>query len=181
MTALAETHPTNGPAARSRPVLQALLLFGALAILAPIAVALPATLLEGRPLPWQFDVAWVSPHVAAALLLLVLGALQLGLRKGDRRHRMIGYAWCALMAFVSVSGLFIRLQPGPMTIIHIASSVFSVINLVCIPLVIWGARTGRRRLHEVVTLAMFANLIFSALLTFIPFRAIGLLVFGALH
>jgi uncharacterized membrane protein len=176
MTALTQT-----PAHRRRPVLQPLFILGSLAILAPIAVALPATLLRGRPLPWQFHAPWVGPHVAVALLVLALGAAQLALKKGDKRHRMVGYAWCALMGFISMSGLMIRLQPGPMTIIHMASSVFAIINLVCLPLMIWGARTGRRRLHKILALAMFANLINAALLTFIPFRAIGLLVFGALH
>ena len=176
MTAIAQT-----PSRRGLPLLQPLFVVGALALLAPIAVALPATLLRGRPLPWQFHVPWVSPHVAVALLMLPLGALQLSLRKGDKRHRAIGYAWCGSMGFVSLSGLLIQLEPGHVTLIHMASSVFSAINLVCIPLVIWGARTGRRKLHKTAALVMFASLLNAGALAFIPFRAIGLLVFGALH
>ena len=153
----------------------------ALAILAPICIAVPATLMRGRPLPWQFHIPWVAPHVAVALAVLSLGAMQLTLRKGDPRHRLVGYAWCALMAFISISGLMIRLQPGPMTVIHLASSVFSVINLVLLPLVIWGAWTGRRRLHRFAALGMFASMLNAGLMAYIPFRAIGLLVSGALH
>ena len=181
MTAIAEAQARSRPAARKRSVLQPLFVCGALAILAPIAVALPLTLLRGRPLPWQFHMSWVSPHVAVALVVLAMGALQLSLKKGDRRHRIMGYAWCALMAFISVSGLLIQLQPGHVTFIHLASSVFSVTNLVCLPLVIWGARTGLRRLHRVTALVMFASLLNAGALAFVPFRAIGLLVFGALH
>ena len=181
MTAISHTLVRPPPEARRKPLLQRLLLVGALAILAPIGVALPLTLLRGRPLPWQFHLPWVSPHVAAALLVLALGAMQLALPKGDRRHRLMGYAWCALMAFISLSGLLIQLAPGRPTMIHMASSVFSAINLILLPLVIFGARTGRRRLHKAAALGMFACLLNAGALAFIPFRAIGLLVFGALH
>ena len=181
MTATANIDAAIPPAGRRRPVLQPLFAAGALAILAPIAIALPVTLLRGRPLPWQFHMPWVLPHVAVALLVLGLGATQLTLRKGDRRHRMIGYAWCALMALISLSGLLISLKPGQVTLIHMASSVFSATNLVLLPLVIWGARSGRRRLHRIAALGMFGCLLNAGALAFIPFRAIGLLVFGALH
>ncbi len=181
MTAIAPDAFEARPARRRRRWLQPLFAGLALILLAPICIALPATLLSGRPLPWQFHVTWVAPHVAAAVLVLGLGATQLMLRKGDARHRMVGYAWCALMAFISVSGLLVRLQPGPMSIIHMASSVFSVINLVLLPLVVWGARTGRPRLHRFAAMGMFASMLNAGALAYIPFRAIGLLVFGALH
>jgi uncharacterized membrane protein len=181
MTAISQTHLPPRPASRRRPVLEPIFLVLAIAILVPISVALPLTLLRGRPLPWQFHVAWVSPHLAVALMVLALGAAQLALPKGDKRHRLIGYAWCALMAFISVSGLMIRLQPGRPSVIHIASSVFAVINLVLLPLVIWGARTGRRRLHRIAALCMFASMLNAGLMAFVPFRTVGLLVFGLFH
>ena len=181
MTAIAQDTVRPAPTVGKRPVLRPLFVCGALALLTPIAVALPITLLRGRPLPWQFQVPWAAPHIAVAVLVVVLGGLQLALRKGDRRHRLVGYAWCGLMAFISVSGFLIRLKPGPMTLIHMASSAFAVLNLICLPLLIWGARTGHRKLHKVVALVMFANLLSSGAQAYIPFRAIGLLVFGALH
>ena len=181
MTAIAHAQVRIRPAARKRSLLQPLFVAGALAILAPICIALPVTLLRGRPLPWQFHMPWVLPHVAVALVVLALGAMQLALPKGDRRHRMVGYAWCALTGFISLSGLLIQLKPGQVTVIHLASSVFSAINLILLPLVIWGAHTGRRRLHRIAALGMFACLLNAGALAFIPFRAIGLLVFGALH
>ena len=181
MTAVANLQSLSRPAGRRRPAMQTVFALVALAILAPILVALALTLAKGRPLPWQFHIAWVSPHVAVALVLLAMGAMQLLLRKGDRRHRLMGYAWCALMGFISVSGLLIQLQPGRPTIIHLASSVFAAINLILLPLVIWGARTGRPRLHRIAAMGMFATMLNAGLMAFVPFRAIGLLVFGALH
>ena len=181
MTAIAQANAHKRSAGRRGPVLQPLFLCGALAILAPIAVALPAILLRGRLLPWQFHMPWVSPHLAVAMLALALGAAQLGLKKGDRRHRLIGYAWCGLMGFVSLSGLLIQLEPGRLTFVHMASSAFSLINLILLPLVIFGARTGRPRLHRFAALGMFATLLNAGALAFIPFRAVGSLVFGLFH
>ena len=50
-----------------------------------------------------------------------------------------------------------------------------------LPLVVWGARTGRPRLHRFAAMGMFASMLNAGALAYIPFRAIGLLVFGALH
>ncbi len=181
MTVAVQIPSRHTAPARGRSVLQPLFLAGAVAILAPVAIALPITLVRGRPLPWQLQMPWVSPHLAVAMAALTLGALQLGLKKGDRRHRLVGYAWCGLMAFISLSGLLIQLQPGQVSFIHQASSVFSVINLILLPLVIIGARTGRPRLHRFAALGMFATLLNAGALAFIPFRAVGSLVFGLFH
>jgi uncharacterized membrane protein len=152
-----------------------------LTILAPICVALPVTLLGGRRLPWQFHMPWVSPHIPLTMLVLALGAAQLALPKGDRRHRLLGYAWCAVVAAVCVTGLLIQLEPGHITAIHWASSAFAVGDLILLPIVIWAARTGRRRLHRNAVMGMVAIMIQAGALAYIPQRAIGALVFGLFH
>ena len=177
MTALASAKPPRGP----RPILQAVFVTTALAVLAPIGGALVATVARGRPLPWQFHMPWVGPHLAAALIALALGAVQLGLKKGDRRHRMLGYAWLAIIAYICVSGLLIQLEPGHVTIIHMASSAFAVADLLLLPLIVWSARTGRRRLHKGAVLALFAGMLSAGLQAFIPWRTGGLLIAGLFH
>jgi uncharacterized membrane protein len=164
-----------------RPWLQPVFLALALLLLIAAAAALTLTLAQGRPLPWQFHRPWVSPHVAGTLLLLALGAAQLALPKGDARHRLVGYGWCAAMAFICVSGLMIQLEPGHITIPHMASSVFAVANLMLLPVVIWSARTGRRRTHRIAVLWMFGLMLNAGAMAFIPQRAIGSLVFGLFH
>jgi uncharacterized membrane protein len=180
MTAVAHTALVKA-ARRRRPLLQPLFAGTAAAMLVPVAVALAVTMARGRPLPWQFHMPWVSPHIIVAMLALGLGAAQLVLKKGDRRHRLLGYGWLAVIAFVAVSGIMVQLEPGHVTGIHLASSVFAVVDLVLLPVVIWSARTGRRRLHKGAVLGMIAGMLNAGLLTFIPFRAIGLLVFGLFH
>lgn len=185
MTAVAHTAIARTAIAktvrRRRPLLQPLFAGVAVAMLVPIVFALAVTLASGRPLPWQFHMPWVSPHIIVALLALGLGAAQLALKKGDRRHRALGYAWCAVIAYICVSGLLIQLEPGHVTPIHIASSVFAVADLLLLPVIVWSARTRRRRLHKGAVLGLFASMLNAGLLAFIPFRAIGLLVFGTSH
>jgi uncharacterized membrane protein len=170
------------PAVRgARPQLQPLAVAAGLVLLAPASLALLAALALGRPLPWQFHRPWVSPHVAFALLALALGLLQFALRKGDRRHRLVGYGWCALMTAVGLSGLWVQLIPGHVTMIHRASSLFAVADLVLVPLAIWAGRTGRRRLHRNAALSLFACMINAGALAFLPQRAIGALILGLFH
>jgi uncharacterized membrane protein len=172
---------TTEPKPRGRPVLQPILMWIGVAILVPVTFALAATLIRGRPLPWQFHMPWVSPHILAALMALALGVMQFALKKGDRRHRLVGYGWCAVMAFIAVSGLQVQLVPGHVTLIHRISSLFAVADLILLPIVIWSARTGRRRLHRSAVLWSFANVLNAGLLAFIPQRAIGALIIGLFH
>jgi uncharacterized membrane protein len=181
MTAITHSARVKPTVRRRRPLLPPLFAGTAVAMLVPIAVALAVTLARGRPLPWQFHMPWVSPHIVVVMLALGLGGAQMALPKGDRRHRLLGYGWLAVMALLSVTGLLIQLEPGHVTVIHRISSGFALANLLLTPLVIWSARTGRRRLHQGLTLGLFANMLFSGLMAFIPFRAIGLLVFGLFH
>ena len=180
MTAVAHAPVVKTPG-RSRPLLQPLFAGTALAMLVPIGVALAVTLARGRPLPWQFHMPWVSPHIGVVVLALGLGSAQMALPKGDRRHKMLGYGWLGVMALLSVTGLLIQLEPGHVTLVHRISSGFAVANLLLTPVVIWSARTGRRRLHRGLAMGLFGNMLFSGLMAFIPFRAIGLLVFGLFH
>jgi uncharacterized membrane protein len=177
MTAVTHTAIVVKPR-RRRPWLQPLFAATAAAMFVPIVVAMAVTLARGRSLPWQLHMPWVSPHIVIVMLALGLGAVQMALPKGDRRHKLLGYGWLGVMALISVTGLMIQLEPGHVTLPHRISSGFAVANLLLTPVVIWSARTGRRRLHRGLTLGLFGNMLFSGLMAFIPFRAIGLLVFG---
>ena len=166
---------------RAAPLLDRLALCVGVVILVPAAAALAVTLALGRRLPWQFQMPAVAPHIAVALLALGLGVAQLALPKGDRRHRLMGYGWCAVIAAVCVSGLMVQLEPGHVTLIHWISSGFSVIDLILLPVVIWAARTGRPRLHRCAALGMVLVMLNAGALAYIPQRAIGSLVFGLFH
>lgn len=144
-----------------------------LAILVPTLGALAAVVISGRPLPWQFGLPAVSLHVALGLAALTLGAAQILLAKRVRRHRLMGYIWCVLLAVISVSGLAVHLEPGQVTPIHRISSLFSVATLALLPIVIHADRTGQKRTHRNAIVAIYLLLITAGALTFFPHRAIG--------
>ena len=117
-------------------------------------------------------------HVACAFLGLVVGAVHLFRKKGDRLHRVIGYVWVGLMAFVALSSLFIwtirtfwLFSP-----IHIVS-VFTLVML-------WRAVQMARR-HDIrghqrtMKMLYLLALVVTGLFTFLPGRRMYGVVFGA--
>ncbi len=49
----------------------------------------------------------IPTHALAAMLAVILGGLQLASTKGTTQHRMLGWIWVLLMAYVSISSFFI--------------------------------------------------------------------------
>lgn len=49
-------------------------------------------------------------HIACGALLLILGLIQIALRKGGNRHRKLGNGYVVLMLWVCMSALFISAQ-----------------------------------------------------------------------
>ena len=119
----------------------------------------------------------IPAHALAALAAVGLGAAQLALPKGTRRHRLMGYAWVALLAGVAASGLFIHQmrQVGPFSWIHL----LSVFTLVMLWRAVAAARRGDIREHRaaMVQLFLFA-LILTGLFTLLPGRVMHAVVFG---
>ncbi len=68
-----------------------------------------------------------------------------------------------------------------MTFVHLASSLFSIADLILLPIVIFAARTRRRRLHRNAALGLYACVLNAGALAFIPQRALGALLLGLLH
>ena len=120
----------------------------------------------------------VQLHVAAATAAFVLGAAILFRRKGDRRHRLAGRVWVALMLVTAISTAWIheiRLW-GMWSPIHLVS----IGTVVALGLAVWHARAGRVRRHRLTMQATFAGaLIVAGLLSFLPGRIMHAVAFGA--
>ncbi len=119
----------------------------------------------------------IQIHAAFAILALLLGAVQLGRRKGDLTHRIIGRAWVIFMAVVALSSFFtwtIRLW-WLFSPIHLIS-IFTLVML-------WRgwrfARKGDIRNHmKTMEYLYFLALVLTGLLTFIPGRIMYRTAFG---
>ncbi len=136
-------------------------------------------LLTGAALPPVFGKAAVIAHLTTVFLALPLGISQLVLPKGSFRHRTVGYIWCALMLTTAVVSFAVRgINPGGLSFIHL----FSVLTLVLVPIIIFNARTGRVAQHQRAVLGlMLGGLVVAGLFTFVPGRALGVLVSRLFH
>jgi uncharacterized membrane protein len=120
------------------------------------------------PIPW---------HAFAALAALVIGGAQLALPKGTARHRVMGYAWAALMLVIAISSFWIQQIRliGPLSPIHI----LSIIVLITVPLAVWHAHMHRVAKHRRVMISLYVfALIGAGVFTLLPGRIMHAVVFG---
>jgi uncharacterized membrane protein len=88
-------------------------------------------------------VIWV--HLGAIVVSLGLAPAILWNKRGDRRHRALGYGWVTAMTIAALTSLFIReINDGGFSLIHLLS-VFTVIQL---PIIVLSARAHNHRRHR---------------------------------
>lgn len=119
----------------------------------------------------------IQIHAVFAVLALLIGAVQLARRKGDRLHRLMGRTWVVFMIVVAGSSFFIW------TIRTVW--LFSPIHLISIftLVMVWvgwnAARRGNIKHHmRVMEMLYFLALVVTGLLTFIPGRIMYKVAFG---
>lgn len=116
----------------------------------------------------------IAAHAAAAFTAVVLGAALLAGRKGHRAHRVAGWIWVMMMAFVAGVSFAIR-GPDGFSWIH-GLSAYTLFALG------WGvlmARLHRVRHHRSTMVAMYIGaLVITGLFTLLPGRLIGQAVWG---
>ncbi|WP_041860966.1 DUF2306 domain-containing protein [Candidatus Puniceispirillum marinum] len=120
----------------------------------------------------------IAPHAFMAFAAVAVGAEQMFTRKGTKRHRWLGYAWCGMLFFVAVSGFFIHTIKlwSLFSPIHF----LSVLTIVALTRAIWCARTGRIHQHQRIMASLFwLALVVTGLFTFLPGRIMFAVVSGA--
>ena len=125
-----------------------------------------------------FEQATPIPHHAlAAFAAVIIGALQLWMRKGGRVHRIMGYIWVALMATVALSSFFIHeiKMFGAFSPIHL----LSIFTLWSLYMAIRAAKDRRINAHRrwMQNLYVMALLITGAF-TLLPGRTMHVILFG---
>lgn len=117
----------------------------------------------------------ILAHAAAALVAVALGATIMLARKGTPRHRLMGQAWCGLMAFVALSSFaIVNVNHGHFSPIHL----LSILTLVTIPTAIAARRRGNIRRHAISMSILFASLLIAGAFTLLPSRILGQALFG---
>ena len=125
-----------------------------------------------------FEQATPIPHHAlAAFAAVIIGGVQLWMRKGGRVHRIIGYIWVALMATVALSSFFIHeiKMFGAFSPIHL----LSIFTLWSLYMAIRAAKDRRINAHRrwMQNLYVMALLITGAF-TLLPGRTMHTVLFG---
>ena len=123
---------------------------------------------ETQPIPF---------HAMAAILAIIIGAIQFSMKKGGIKHKALGYIWVSLMLFVSISSFFIHEIKlwGHYSPIHLLS-IWTIFSL---GLAIYFVRVGNIKRHRQVMIALYGfALILTGLFTLLPGRAMNQVVFG---
>ena len=116
-------------------------------------------------------------HAIAAMIAIILGGIQLYMKKGGTIHKFLGRAWVGLMLIVSVSSFFIHEIKlwGAYSPIHLLS-IWTIFSL---GLAIYFVRVGNIKRHKQVMLALYGfALILTGFFTFMPGRVMHQIVFG---
>lgn len=130
---------------------------------------------KGRPqweiLPWQL---WL--HLATLAIALALTPVMMLRRRGDNRHRILGWIWAVCMFVTALISFDLRqINDGGLSPIHILSA-FTVIG---VPVLILSARRRDIRRHRGQARAfVIGALLVAGFFTF-PFdRLLGSWLFG---
>ncbi len=165
------------------PLGKRLLPNGLLAI-ASIILVLAAGIAIARGQPqWARVPPLVWVHLATILVATSLTPVMLLRRKGDRRHRKLGYVWVGAMLLTAMTSLLFNtgrpggwgVFSGNFSFIHI----LSVFVLVQVPLIARAARAHDHAGHEGAVRGMvIGGLLIAGFFTF-PFnRMLGAWLFG---
>lgn len=118
----------------------------------------------------------VWAHLATIIVALVLTPMLLWRPRGTRRHRQLGYAWCAAMMLTAIDSYWVRFSnPGHLSPIH----ALSVLTMVMVPVLVWSARRSDVYRHRRTVRGLIVGaLLIAGFFTF-PFdRLLGHWLFG---
>jgi len=116
-------------------------------------------------------------HLTAALVGLVLGAVQLARRKGTPSHRLIGRVWVAAMVVAAVSSFWIEsiTRGHGFSYIHI----LSVWTLIALTVALIAIRRRNVRLHRGFMIGSYVGLLVAGLgAVAVPGRVLYVFLFG---
>ena len=116
-------------------------------------------------------------HAIAAMVAIILGGIQLSIKKGGKTHKLLGRIWVGLMLIVSFSSFFIHEIKlwGLFSPIHLLSiwTIFSV------GLAIYFVRVGNIKRHKQVMVSLYVfALIVTGFFTLLPGRVMNQVIFG---
>ena len=116
----------------------------------------------------------IFSHVLLALGALALGIFILLLRKGDTRHRTLGWVWVVLMGGAALTSAFIRDFHLPNIAGFTPIHAFTALVAVELPRAVWHVRHGRVQAHRQAMRGLYiGGCVVAGTLAFLPGRFLG--------
>ena len=116
-------------------------------------------------------------HTIAAILAIILGGMQLYMKKGSATHKLFGYVWVGLMLIVSVSSFFIH--EIKLWNIYSPIHLLSAWTIFSLGLAIYYVRISNIKRHKYVMIMIYGfALVLTGFFTFMPGRIMHQIVFG---
>ena len=116
-------------------------------------------------------------HAIMAMIAVILGGIQLSMKKGGAIHKFLGRIWVGIMMFVAISSFFIHEIKlwGAYSPIHL----LSLLTIFTLGVGIYYVRVGNVKRHKqtMITLYFFA-LIVAGFFTLYPGRIMHQILIG---
>ena len=116
-------------------------------------------------------------HAMIAIAAIIIGGLQLSLKKGTSLHKFMGRVWVGLMLIVSFTSFFIHELNiwGKYSPIHL----LSIWTIIAVVLGVYFARIGNIKRHKIFMVwTYWLALVLTGLFTFYPGRVMNIMLFG---
>ena len=111
--------------------------------------------------------AFIWIHLLMAVAAIVIGGVNLVATKGTPQHKKLGWIWMGLMAFVTLSSLFIReLNEGSFSWIH----GLTAWTMFCMVVAIVAIRRGDVRTHAGFMTGTMIGAVIAGLFALMPGR-----------
>ena len=116
-------------------------------------------------------------HAIMAMIAIILGGIQLSMKKGGPIHKLLGRIWVALMLIVAITSFFIHETKmwGDYSPIHL----LSLWTIFILGVGVYYARVGNIKRHKQVMIATyFFALILTGFFTLYPGRIMHQILIG---
>ena len=116
-------------------------------------------------------------HAIMAMIAIILGGIQLSMKKGGTIHKLLGRIWIGIMMFVAITSFFIHEIKlwGAYSPIHL----LSLLTIFTLGVGIYYVRVGNVKRHKQVMIATyFFALILTGFFTLMPGRVMYQILIG---
>ena len=119
----------------------------------------------------------IPVHAIMAIIAIILGGIQLSIKKGGAIHKLLGRIWVGLMLIVATTSFFIHKTKmwGDYSPIHL----LSLWTIFILGVGVYYARVGNIKRHKQVMIATyFFALILTGFFTLMPGRVMHQILIG---